>query len=91
MAKKKVFDNRGEADEVEEKVVERTLKEEFVFTDTTYCPVWNETHKRYDMLTIRVHGPTEQVRVERSPTRYDSKVRAMHDIIARISQEFIKK
>lgn len=94
MAKnKKVYDNRGTADDfdVEEAVVEQVLTEEFVFTDTTYCPVWNEENKRYDMLTIRVHGPSGQTRISREPTRYDSKARAMHHLISLISSEFVKK
>lgn len=67
------------------------VKQVFEYTDTTYCPVWNETAKRFDMLVIRVHGPTEQVEVHRQATRYDTKVRALHDVISRISAEFVKK
>ena len=63
----------------------------FDYTDTTYCPVWNETFKRYDMLTIRLNRDTEECVVEkRESTRYNTSYRALHDLIEKISTLFVK-
>lgn len=61
---------------------------EFEYDSTAYLPVWNETFKRYDMLLIRVNTSLEQAVVEREPTKYSEKHRALHDLINRVTKEF---
>lgn len=61
------------------------------YTDTAFCPVWNETFKRYDMLTIRINRNSEKCFVDkREPTRYDTEYRALDDLIKKVTNLFIK-
>ncbi len=70
---------------------EANSMEDYSYTDTTFCPVWNETFKRYDMLTIRINRNSEKCFVDkREATRYDTNYRALDDLIKRISDFFIK-
>lgn len=63
----------------------------FDYTDTTFAPVWNETFQRYDMLRIRINRDTEECMVDkRESTRYNSHDRALHDVLKRLTNLFIK-
>lgn len=65
--------------------------DEFVADGRAYLPVWNETFKRYDMLIIYVNKDTMTTYIEREATKYDTEHRALHDIVKRVSDDFMKK
>lgn len=82
MAKKKQEEKNEEVEVVADPIIS--------FTDVTFCPVWNETEKRYDMLTIYINGPFgEVVKVEREATRYATKPRATKDVIEKVTKYFM--
>ena len=62
----------------------------FEYDDTAYLPVWNETRKAYDMLLIRINVGSEQCVIERESTKYDSKHRALADVLSRYQDKFLK-
>lgn len=79
----------------EEQEVAALMDEEgvevFEYTDTTFCPVWNETFKRYDMLRIRVNKNNEKCVIDkRESTRYDTQYRALDDVLQKFTNLFVK-
>lgn len=67
-------------------------KEALKNADVTFCAVWNETRKHFDMLTIYLNGATEEVlKIERTQTRYDNKARAMYDMLTKVTEQSLKR
>lgn len=85
MAKKTVDDVNEELDEMGEE------SDEGYFNATTYLPVYNQEREAYDMLLIRVDTKNKKAFVETEKMRYDSEARALHDMMSRVSTDFIKK
>ena len=65
-------------------------EDEFISDGKAYLPVWNETFKRYDMLIIHVNTVTFETYIEREPTRATSDIRAQHELLQRVSADFMK-
>lgn len=91
MAKKK----RDEAQKAVEDMLEdlNAISEESdegYFNATTYLPLFNEERKAYDMLLVRVDTIRKKAFVEVEKMRYDSEARAMHDVLKRMSEDFMK-
>lgn len=91
MAKNKKLDELldGEAEEQDEVLNPPAAAPKFEYNATAYLPVWNETFSRYDMLLIRVNTATEECRIEREATKYDSEIRAQHDLVSRVNKDFM--
>lgn len=66
-------------------------EDEIEYDLKTYVPVWNDTFKRYDMLTVYINSGSEQTKITREATRYDSEHRAHADVIKRLTDDFMKK
>jgi len=64
---------------------------EFEYHQSAFLPVWNETHKRYDMFLLRVNTALESCVVEREALRTDQAVVALRDAVMRLEKEILRK
>lgn len=60
------------------------------YNATAYLPLYNLERKAFDMLLIRVDTINKKAFVETEKTRYDTDSRALHDLIARVTNDFVK-
>lgn len=65
-------------------------QEEFTHDATAYLPVYNKETKLYEMWCIRVNTETAEMLVDIEETRYDTHHRALHDTVARITNDMVK-
>lgn len=65
--------------------------DEGYFNATAYLPVFNEDRKAFDMYLVRVDTINKKAFVEIEKMRYDTEARALHDLMSRLSSDFIKK
>jgi hypothetical protein len=73
-----------------EKQEEQPAALPFEHQETAYLAVMNPETKKYDMLIIKIDLRTDETRVEREATRYDSVHRSLQDTIKRITDKMIK-
>jgi hypothetical protein len=88
MAKKKA---KEVIDDVSEEMDAISEESDSYYNATAYLPVYNEEKKRYDMFLVRIDTVRKKAFVEVEPTRYDTETRALHDVMKRTTDDFIKK
>lgn len=82
--KKDVDSVNEELDEISEE------SDEGYYNATAYLPVYNIERKSFDMFLIRVDTINKKAFVEIEKVRYDTDARALHDLIARVTNDFVK-